>query len=66
MLVLILKNKGVVQSCSNHRGIKLMSHRMELRERVVEDRLRTEVNICEQLYGVKAKKKRVLQMQYFL
>ena len=26
VLVLILKNKGDMQSCGNYRGIKLMSH----------------------------------------
>ncbi|KAK3524360.1 hypothetical protein QTP70_028024, partial [Hemibagrus guttatus] len=36
VLVPIFKNKGDVQSCSNYRGIKLMSHTMKLWERVVE------------------------------
>ncbi|KAK3516356.1 hypothetical protein QTP70_009412 [Hemibagrus guttatus] len=40
VLVPIFKNKGDVQSCSNYRGIKLMSHTMKLWERVVEARLR--------------------------
>ncbi|KAK3560807.1 hypothetical protein QTP86_019508, partial [Hemibagrus guttatus] len=35
VLVPIFKNKGDVQSCSNYRGIKLMSHTMKLWERVV-------------------------------
>jgi hypothetical protein len=30
ILVLIFKNKGDVQSCTNYRGIKLMSHTMKL------------------------------------
>jgi hypothetical protein len=30
ILVSILKNKGDVQSCTNYRGIKLMSHTMKL------------------------------------
>ena len=30
ILVLIFKNKGNVQSCTNYRGIKLMSHTMKL------------------------------------
>ncbi|KAK3560678.1 hypothetical protein QTP86_014529 [Hemibagrus guttatus] len=51
VLVPIFKNKGDVQSCSNYRGIKLMSHTMELWERVVEARLRKVVEICEQQYG---------------
>ncbi|KAK3568596.1 hypothetical protein QTP86_010286 [Hemibagrus guttatus] len=56
MLVLIFKNKGDVQSCSNYRGIKLMSHTMKLWERVVEARLRKVVEICEQQYGFMPRK----------
>uniref|UniRef100_A0AAR2LU20 Reverse transcriptase domain-containing protein n=1 Tax=Pygocentrus nattereri TaxID=42514 RepID=A0AAR2LU20_PYGNA len=40
VLVPIFKNKGDVQSCSNYRGIKLMSHTMKVWERIVEARLR--------------------------
>jgi hypothetical protein len=39
-LVPIFKNKGDIQSCTNNRGIKLMSHTMKLWERVIEHRLR--------------------------
>ncbi|KAK3531447.1 hypothetical protein QTP70_020542, partial [Hemibagrus guttatus] len=56
VLVLIFKNKGDVQSCSNCRGIKLMSHTMKLWERVVEARLRKVVDICEQQYGFMPRK----------
>ncbi|KAK3532699.1 hypothetical protein QTP86_028068 [Hemibagrus guttatus] len=56
VLVPIFKNKGDVQSCSNYRGIKLMSHTMKLWERVVEARLRKVVEICEQQYGFMARK----------
>ncbi|KAF7663482.1 hypothetical protein LDENG_00210270 [Lucifuga dentata] len=52
VLVPIFKNKGDVQSCGNYRGIKLMSHTMKLWERVVEARLRAEVSISEQQYGL--------------
>ncbi|KAK3509854.1 hypothetical protein QTP70_015741 [Hemibagrus guttatus] len=55
-LVPIFKNKGDVQSCSNYRGIKLMSHTMKLWERVVEARLRKVVEICEQQYGFMSRK----------
>ena len=41
ILVSIFKNKGDVQSCTNYRGIKLMSHTMKLWERVIEHRLRS-------------------------
>ncbi|KAK3529213.1 hypothetical protein QTP70_021446 [Hemibagrus guttatus] len=57
VLVPIFKNKGDVQSCSNYRGIKLMSHTMKLWERVVEARLRKVVEICEQQYGLIPRKR---------
>ncbi|KAK3508769.1 hypothetical protein QTP70_006027 [Hemibagrus guttatus] len=56
VLVPIFKNKGDVQSCSNYRGIKLMSHTMKVWERVEEARLRKEVEICEQQYGFMPRK----------
>ncbi|KAK3536000.1 hypothetical protein QTP70_023736, partial [Hemibagrus guttatus] len=56
VLVPIFKNKGDVQSCSNYRGIKLMSHTMKLWERVVEARLRKVMEICEQQYGFMPRK----------
>ncbi|KAK3534886.1 hypothetical protein QTP70_000908, partial [Hemibagrus guttatus] len=56
VLVLIFKNKGDVQSCSNYRGIKLMSHTMKRWERVVEARLMKVVEICEQQYGFMPRK----------
>ncbi|KAK3514502.1 hypothetical protein QTP70_018662, partial [Hemibagrus guttatus] len=56
VLVPIFKNKVDMQSCSNYRGIKLMSHTMKLWERVVEARLRKVVEICEQQYGFMPRK----------
>ncbi|KAK3551351.1 hypothetical protein QTP70_015027 [Hemibagrus guttatus] len=56
VLVPIFKNKGDVQSCSNYRGIKLMSHTMKVWERVVEARIRKVVEICEQQYGFMPRK----------
>ncbi|KAK3527416.1 hypothetical protein QTP86_021873 [Hemibagrus guttatus] len=56
VLVPIFKNKGDVQSCSNYRGITLMSHTMKLWERVVEASLRKVVEICEQQYGFMPRK----------
>jgi hypothetical protein len=47
ILVSIFKNKGDVQSCTNYRGIKLMSHTMKLWERITEHRLREVTNVTE-------------------
>ena len=51
ILIPIFKNKDDVQSCSNYRGIKLISHTVKLWERVVERRLRSELTFSEQQYG---------------
>ena len=56
ILIPIYKNKGDVQSCNNYRGIKLMSHTMKIMERVLEKRLREEVNIGDQQFGFMPKK----------
>ncbi|KAK3526662.1 hypothetical protein QTP70_030874 [Hemibagrus guttatus] len=80
VLVPIFKNKGDVQSCSNYRGIKLMSHTMKLWERIVEARLRKVVEIylekaydrvpreelwyCMRKSGVAEKYVRVVQDMY--
>ena len=45
VLLLILKNKGDVQSCDNYRGRKLMNHTMKFWERPVEAGQRTERSI---------------------
>ena len=50
-LIPIFKGKGDAQCCSNYRGIKLMSHSMKMWERVIEGRLRQEVQISQQPYG---------------
>ena len=47
VLIPLFKNKGDVQSCSNYRGIKWISHTMKLWER----RLRSELTFNEQQYG---------------
>jgi hypothetical protein len=51
ILVLIFKNKGDVQSCTNYRGIKLMSHTMKLWERVIEHRLRRATSMTQTSLG---------------
>ena len=50
-LVPIFKNKGDIQSCTNYRGIKLMSHTMKLWERVIEHRLRGMTHITMNQFG---------------
>ena len=45
------QEQGDVQSCSNYRGITLISHNMKLWERVVARRLRSELTFSEQQYG---------------
>ena len=50
ILIQIFKHKGDVQSCSNYRGMTLISHTMQLWERIVERRLRSDVTFSEQQY----------------
>jgi hypothetical protein len=50
-LVPVFKNKGDIQSCTNYRGIKLMSHTMKLWERVSEHRLRGMTHITINQFG---------------
>ena len=47
----LYKNKGDIQDCNNFRDIKLLSHTMKLWERVIERRLREEVEISENQFG---------------
>ena len=51
ILVPIYKNKGDNQSCTNYRGIKLMSHIMKLWERVIEHRLRAITRVSMNQFG---------------
>uniref|UniRef100_A0A8I6YFU2 Reverse transcriptase domain-containing protein n=1 Tax=Hordeum vulgare subsp. vulgare TaxID=112509 RepID=A0A8I6YFU2_HORVV len=51
ILVPIFKNKGDVRSCTNYRGIKLMSHTMKLWERVIEHRLRRLTSVTKNQFG---------------
>ena len=51
ILFSIFKNKGDIQSCTNYRGIKLMSHTMKLWERVIEHRLRRMTNVSKNQFG---------------
>ncbi|KAL6563417.1 hypothetical protein OROGR_002376 [Orobanche gracilis] len=51
IVVPFFKNKGDAQSCTNYRGIKLLSHTLKLWERVVEGRVRRVVEISENQFG---------------
>jgi hypothetical protein len=51
ILVPIFKDKGGVQSCTNYRRIRLMSHTMKLWERIIEHRLRGVTNVTENQFG---------------
>jgi Reverse transcriptase (RNA-dependent DNA polymerase) len=51
ILVPIFKNKGDIQSYTNYRGIKLMSHTMKLRKRVIEHRLRKLTTVSKNQFG---------------
>jgi Reverse transcriptase (RNA-dependent DNA polymerase) len=51
ILVPIFKNKGDIQSCTNYRVIKLMSHTMKLWERVIEHRLRKLTTISKNQFN---------------
>jgi Reverse transcriptase (RNA-dependent DNA polymerase) len=51
ILVPIFKNKGDIQSCTNYKRIKLMSHIMKLWERVIEHRLRKLITVSKNQFG---------------
>ena len=51
ILVPIYKNKGDIQSYTNYRRIKLMSHTMKLWERVIEHRLRAITRVSMNQFG---------------
>jgi hypothetical protein len=51
ILVPIFNNKEDVQSCTNYRGIKLMSHIIKLWERIIKHRLRRVTNVTENQFG---------------
>ena len=51
MLVPLHKGQEDIKKCGNYRGIKLMSHTMKLRERVIEARIRKEMTIAQQQFG---------------
>ena len=50
----INKDKGDHMNCSNYRGIKLLSHTMQLWERIIDQRLRDIVSISDGQFGFKS------------
>jgi hypothetical protein len=46
-----LQEQRDVQSCTNYRGIKLMSHTMKLWEMIIEHRLRGVTNVTKNQFG---------------
>ena len=51
IIIPIYKNKGDAHQCGNYRGVKLTSHTMKIWERVIEARLRRDIEIGDQQYG---------------
>ena len=51
VIVPIFKEKGDIQECGNYRGIKLMSHIMNVCEKVIDRRLREETTMGEERFG---------------
>ena len=47
----LFKNKGDAQVCGNYKKIKLLSHKMKLWERLIENRIRRETMIRENQFG---------------
>ena len=47
----LYKNKGDIQSCSNYCGMKLTCHTLKLWERVIEYKLKQNVEISENQFG---------------
>nr|XP_027229376.1 uncharacterized protein LOC113821128 [Penaeus vannamei] len=50
-MVTIYKRKGDNLECNSHRGIKLLEHILKVIERVIDQRLRGQVNIHEYQFG---------------
>jgi len=47
----LYKDKGDVRDCTNYQCIKLLSHTMKLREKVIEGRLSKEISISKNQFG---------------
>ncbi|XP_066965949.1 uncharacterized protein [Macrobrachium rosenbergii] len=64
ILIPIFKGRGDVQECGNYRGIKLMSHTLKILERMIDARLREEVEIGIKQMGFMKEEEQ--QMVYFV
>ena len=51
MIVPIFKEKGDTQDCGNCRGIEIISHTMQIWERIIDRRLREKTSIGEEQFG---------------
>ena len=49
----LFKGKGFILECSNYRGIKLISHTLKLLERIIDQRLRTIVELGNIQFGIR-------------
>ena len=47
----LFKGKGSILECSNYRGMKLISHTLKLLERIIDQRLRTIVELGNIQFG---------------
>ena len=56
MLVSLYNSKENIKKSENYWGIKLMNHTMKLWERVIEARIKREVTIARQQFGIHARK----------
>ena len=58
ILVPVFKGKGDPMECGSYRAIKLLEHAMKVVERVLEKRIRDQVNINEMQFGFRPEKER--------
>jgi len=61
-IIPLYKNKGDAQNC-NYRDIKLLSHTIKLRERVIEGRLRATIEISENQFGFRSGRSTIKAIQ---
>jgi len=52
IIIPLYKDKGDIQDYNNYRGIKLLNHTMKLWEQVIEGRLRKDISIAKNQFGL--------------